>query len=75
VVQVHGASMLRYKGILNIAGVDRRVVFQGVHMLMGTDLGQPWGPNEKRESKMVFIGKDMPRDILEEGFANSVAPA
>ena len=75
VVQVHGANLLRYKGILNIAGVDRRVVFQGVHMLMGTDLGQPWGPNEKRESKMVFIGKDMPRDILEEGFANSVVPA
>jgi G3E family GTPase len=75
VVQVHGAQLLRYKGILNVAGVDRRVIFQGVHMLMGTDLGQPWGPNEKRESKMVFIGKDMPRDILEEGFANSVVVA
>jgi G3E family GTPase len=75
VVQVHGAQLLRYKGILSIAGVDRRVIFQGVHMLMGTDLGQPWGAGEKRESKMVFIGKDMPRDVLEQGFANSVVMA
>jgi G3E family GTPase len=73
VVQVHGAQLLRYKGILNVAGVDRRVIFQGVHMLMGTDLGQPWKPDELRESKMVFIGKDMPRDVLEQGFAKSLA--
>ena len=67
-VQVHGASLMRYKGILNIAGVDKRVVFQGVHMLMGSDLGAPWAASEVRESKMVFIGKDMPREVLEKGF-------
>ena len=72
-VQVHGAQLLRYKGILNIHGVDRRVVFQGVHMLMGSDLAQPWAAGETRESKMVFIGKDLPREALEKGLTHSVA--
>jgi G3E family GTPase len=72
IVQVHGASLMRYKGILNIAGVDKRVVFQGVHMLMGSDLGAPWAASEVRESKMVFIGKDMPREVLEKSFYQSV---
>lgn len=75
IVQVHGAQLMRYKGILNIKGVEQRVVFQGVHMLMGSDLGTPWAPGEVRESKMVFIGKDMPRDVLEKGFAQSVVAA
>ena len=72
IVQVHGAQLLRYKGILNIAGLQERVVFQGVHMLMGSDLGAPWKGGEVRESKMVFIGKDMPREELEKGFSQSV---
>jgi G3E family GTPase len=72
IVQVYGAQLLRYKGILNIAGLEQRVVFQGVHMLMGSDLGAPWKGDEVRESKMVFIGKDMPRDELEKGFSQSV---
>lgn len=75
IVQVHGAQLMRYKGILNIKGVEQRVVFQGVHMLMGSDLGTPWAPGEVRESKMVFIGKDMPRDVLEKGFVQSVVAA
>ena len=75
IVQVYGANLMRYKGILNIADVDHRVVFQGVHMLMGSDLGTPWGSHEVRESKMVFIGKDMPRDVLEKGFIKSVVEA
>jgi G3E family GTPase len=75
IVQVHGASLLRYKGILHIAGVPQRVIFQGVHMLMGSDLGAPWAEGELRESKMVFIGKDMPRDVLEKGFAQAVVGA
>ena len=72
IVQVYGAQLLRYKGILNIAGLEQRVVFQGVHMLMGSDLGAPWKGGEVRESKMVFIGKDMPREELEKGFSQSV---
>ncbi|CAM8645077.1 COG0523 Putative GTPases (G3E family) [Comamonadaceae bacterium] len=75
IVQVHGASLMRYKGILSIQDFDKRVIFQGVHMLMGSDLGAPWAPGEVRESKMVFIGKNMPREVLEKGLANSVATA
>ena len=72
IVQVYGAQLLRYKGILNIKGTDKRVIFQGVHMLMGSDLGAPWAEDEVRESKMVFIGKDLPRDVLEKGLRRSV---
>ena len=75
IVQVHGAQLMRYKGILNIAGVDQRVVFQGVHMLMGSDMGSPWAPGELRETKMVFIGRDMPREVLEKGLMQSVVGA
>jgi G3E family GTPase len=64
---------MRYKGVLNIKGVDRRVVFQGVHMLMASELGAAWKPTEPRESKFVFIGRDMPKDVLLQGLAQCVA--
>ena len=64
VIQVYGPQLLRYKGILSMAGGDRKVVFQGVHQMMGTDLGAKWPDNEQRLSKMVFIGKDLPKDII-----------
>ena len=67
VVQVYGPRMLRYKGVLDMQGTDRKVIFQGVHQLMGSDLGPAWGENEERVSKMVFIGLDLPRDILVQG--------
>jgi G3E family GTPase len=67
IVQVYGPKMLRYKGVLNMKGSDRKVIFQGVHQLMGSDLGPKWLPNEKKQSKMVFIGIDLPKDILMQG--------
>jgi G3E family GTPase len=67
IVQVYGPKMLRYKGVLHMKGADRKVIFQGVHQLMGSDLGPKWAPGEKKESKMVFIGIDLPRDILMQG--------
>ena len=67
IVQVYGPKMLRYKGVLYMKGSDRKVVFQGVHQLMGSDLGPKWMPGEKKQSKMVFIGIDLPRDILLQG--------
>jgi G3E family GTPase len=67
VVQVYGPKMLRYKGVLNMKGTDRKVIFQGVHQLMGSDLGPVWAEGEARTSKMVFIGIDLPRDILVQG--------
>jgi len=59
--------MLRYKGVLHMKGTERKVIFQGVHQLMGSDLGPPGGPGEVRGSKMVFIGIDLPRDIFVQG--------
>ena len=59
-MQVYGPKMLRYKGVLNMKGSDRKVIFQGVHQLMGSDLGPKWAPGEKKTSKMVFIGIDLP---------------
>jgi len=73
VVQVYGPKMLRYKGVLNMKGTDRKVIFQGVHQLMGSDLGPKWAPGEKKTSKMVFIGIDLPRDIFLQGLAQCLA--
>jgi len=67
IVQVYGPKMLRYKGVLYMKGSDRKVVFQGVHQLMGSDLGPKWAAGEKKGSKMVFIGIDLPREILLQG--------
>ena len=67
IVQVYGPKMLRYKGVLNMKGSDRKVIFQGVHQLMGSDLGPKWAPGEEKTSKMVFIGIDLPKEILLQG--------
>ena len=66
-IQVYSKDMMRYKGVLNMKGQDRRVVFQGVHMMMGGDLAKPWGKDEKRESKMVFIGRNLPQEVFLKG--------
>jgi len=62
-----GAGLLRAKGIVDLAGFDRRFVFQGVHMMMDTDLAQPWPPGEARESRLVFIGRGLDRAELLQG--------
>ncbi len=67
IVQVYGPKMLRYKGVLYMKGSDKKVIFQGVHQLMGSDLGPKWLPAEKKQSKMVFIGIDLPKEILLQG--------
>ncbi len=72
-VNIYGPRMLRYKGVLSMKGTERKVIFQGVHQLMGSDLGPAWGEGEPRISKMVFIGIDLPRDILEQGLEQCLA--
>jgi G3E family GTPase len=72
-VQNYGEDLLRYKGVLNVQGEPRRMIFQGVHMLMGGTPGKPWEAGEKRESVMVFIGRKLPRRLFEEGLAYCVA--
>ena len=64
---VMGPDLLRYKGVLNLAGEKCRIVFQGVHMLMGGTEGRPWEPDGKRESVLIFIGRDISPKVFEEG--------
>jgi len=67
IVNIYGPRMLRYKGVLHMQGTERKVIFQGVHQLMGSDLGPAWTADEARQSRMVFIGIELPREILEQG--------
>ena len=73
IVNIYGPRMLRYKGVLWMKGTERKVIFQGVHQLMGSDLGPAWKEGEPRVSKMVFIGIDLPRDILEQGLEQTLS--
>jgi G3E family GTPase len=72
IVNIYGPKMLRYKGVLNMKGTEKKVIFQGVHQLMGSDLGPDWAEGEERISKMVFIGIDLPKDILIQGLDQSL---
>jgi G3E family GTPase len=72
VVDVYGPRMLRYKGVLWMTGTEHKVVFQGAHQLMGSDLGPPWLTGELRESKLVFVGIDLSREILLQGLDRSL---
>lgn len=72
ILSVYGEKLLRYKGVLYMEGVDRKVVFQGVHQLMGSDVGAKWD-DETPGTKMVFIGVDLPRDAILKGLAACLA--
>ena len=63
ILEVFGEKMLRYKGVLYVKGSNRKVVFQGVHQMMGSDMAGPWG-TEPKQTRMVFIGIDLPKDTL-----------
>jgi G3E family GTPase len=71
--QVYGQDMLRYKGVLFMDGTNRRMIFQGVHMLMGADVGRPWGKEEKPATKIVFIGRNLPRETILKGLEACLA--
>jgi len=64
VISVFAEKMLRYKGVLYVKGSARKVVLQGVHEMMGSDMAGPWGPGEPKQSRLVFIGIDLPKDTL-----------
>lgn len=63
ILSVFGQKLLRYKGVLYIKGSARKVVLQGVHEMMGSDMAGPWG-NEPKQTRIVFIGVDLPKDTL-----------
>lgn len=66
-VQVYGPDLYRYKGILYIKGINRRMLFQGVHMMLGAEPGKIWQDSEKPNTRLVFIGRKLPRDIFTQG--------
>jgi G3E family GTPase len=68
-----GPSILRCTGILAFKDDPERFVFQGVHMILDGDHQRAWGEGEKRESRIVFIGRQLPEDKIREGFASCVA--
>ena len=68
IAQLQGPNILRSKGILSFKGESRRFVFQGVHMSLDGDLQRDWKPGETRESRLVFIGRELNENELRQGF-------
>jgi G3E family GTPase len=68
-----GPDILRCKGILSFKDDPERFVFQGVHMILDGDHQRPWGENDKRESRIIFIGRNLPEERIREGFEACVA--
>jgi len=72
-VATEGPSILRSKGILSFKDDPERFVFQGVHMILDGDHQRAWGADEKRDSRLVFIGRKLPEEKIRAGFEACVA--
>jgi G3E family GTPase len=72
-LQDKGPDILRAKGILDVKGESRRLVFQAVHMILEGDFQRDWKDGERRYSRMVFIGRDLDEAMLRAGFEGCVA--
>lgn len=68
-----GEKILRSKGILSFKGDDDRYVFQGVHMMLEGDHQRKWKSDEPRESRLVFIGRELPEQAIRDGFEKTIA--
>jgi G3E family GTPase len=73
VLQAQGPDILRAKGIIDVAGEDRRLVFQAVHMILEGDFQGPWRDGDKRYSRLVFIGRNLDEAKLRAGFEATAA--
>ena len=71
-VATDGKDILRCKGILNFKDDPERFVFQGVHMILDGDHQRKWRDNEKRDSRLVFIGRKLPEDKIRKGFESCI---
>ena len=71
-VQVEGGKILRSKGILAFHDDDDRYVFQGVHMMLEGNHQRKWKEGEKRESRLVFIGRELPEEAIRKGFESCI---
>ena len=67
-MQTKGNDLFRYKGIINVQGFPKKFVFQGVHMLFDGNFTEDWKDGETRESKFVFIGKNLDKEELTSKF-------
>lgn len=67
-VETQGRDILRLKGIIDVAGIDKRLVVQAVHMQLEGDLQRPWKPGETRQSRLVLIGRSLDPAALERDF-------
>ena len=72
-VQVEGPNILRCKGILSLKDDPKRFVFQGVHMMLDGDHQREWRADESRQSRVVFIGRNLPEEKIRKGFESCVA--
>ena len=72
-VQKEGPNILRCKGILAFKDDEERFVFQGVHMILDGDHQRPWKTGEKRDSRIIFIGRNLPAKMITEGFESCIA--
>ena len=72
-VAKEGQKILRSKGILSFKDDPERFVFQGVHMILDGDHQRPWKEGEERNSRIVFIGRDLPEEKIRKGFESCVA--
>ncbi|WP_293679287.1 GTP-binding protein [uncultured Phenylobacterium sp.] len=73
VLQTQGVDILRAKGILDVKGEERRLVFQAVHMILEGDFQGPWKPTDNRYSRLVFIGRNLNEAALRAGFESCIA--
>jgi G3E family GTPase len=71
-VAAEGQKILRSKGILAFTGDDDRYVFQGVHMMLEGDHQRKWKDGEARESRLVFIGRELPEQMIRDGFESCI---
>ena len=67
-IDVVGQDMLRYKGVLQVRESTLRLVFQGVHMMVGFDTGKAWRSDETPASVLLFIGRHVPEQLFRDGF-------
>ncbi|MCY7316486.1 MAG: GTP-binding protein [Rubrivivax sp.] len=75
ILKVYGPKLMRYRGVIWMADSEKRVVLQGVHMLMGSDEGAAWKKGKVRDSKILFIGKDPPKELLVDGLQQCLVAA
>jgi G3E family GTPase len=71
--QAEGPNILRCKGIVALKDDPQRFVFQGVHMMLDGDHQREWRQDEKRQSRVVFIGRNLPEEKIRKGFESTVA--